>query len=150
MAAPFPQVGRIRYPDMSRRRADRAMDERPAFVDATRQKSRVLVFWLHDHIQALERAEILCERQSHTGTFACVHRISRLHIVSLGVFYIRVLEFGKPMENKGKTFNNNKLEYTDFSKLNRLRLEDSFCQVRYRNLHRCIPQNCQIPLAYAR
>jgi hypothetical protein len=130
--------------------SNRAMDQSSLTVNPVRQKRRVLVFWLHDHTQTPERAEILCERQSHTGTFACVHRISRLHIVSLGVFYIRVLEFDKPMENKGKTFKSNKLEYTDFSKLNRLRLEDSFCQVRYRNLHRYIPQNCQIPLAYAR
>jgi nucleotide-binding universal stress UspA family protein len=38
------------------------------------------------------------------------------------------------MKNKGQTSNNNKVEYTDFSKLNRLWLEDSFLPVALQNL----------------
>jgi hypothetical protein len=48
------------------------------------------------------------------------------------------------MENKGKTFNNNKLEYTDFSKPIRVRLEDSFLPGALQNptsLHSAETQN---------
>ena len=45
---------------------------------------------------------------------------------------------------------NHKVEYTDNSKLNRLRLEDSFLPGALQNPIRNIPEQFLIPLAYAR
>ena len=70
MLAPVAEVRRIRHPDVRARAADRPMQQREAPVDAPRQQRRVLVVRLHHQPAALERAEVLGERERHAGSAA--------------------------------------------------------------------------------